>query len=139
MDLSRFTEAQENKYAIALAELKEGQKKTHWMWFIFPQISGLGFSNVSKFYAIKSIDEAKAYLSHNILGARLKKISEVLLAQDVSDAKLIFGSPDDLKLHSCMTLFATADEETPDNVFEKVLSKFFKGKYDRKTVEILEN
>lgn len=138
MDLTRYIEAQERQYAIALAEMRAGQKSSHWMWFIFPQIAGLGFSDVSKFYAIKNMEEAKAYLKHEILGRRLKEISQVLLMQDTNNATLIFGSPDDVKLHSSMTLFAIADEENPDNVFEKVLAKYFKGKYDHKTMEILE-
>jgi len=138
MDLNRFIEAQEWQYAIALSEIKSGSKKSHWMWFIFPQIAGLGFSDVSKFYAIKNLDEAKAYLNHEVLGARLKEITQVLLMQETDNANLILGSPDDLKLHSCMTLFAIVDEENLDNVFEKVIAKFFMGKYDRRTVEILE-
>lgn len=108
------------------------------MWFIFLQIAGLGFSGLSNFYAIKNLDEATAYVEHEVLGKRLKEISQVLLMQDTDNATLIFGSPDDLKLHSSMTLFAFADEETPENVFKKVLAKYFKGKYDRRTEEILE-
>ena len=136
-DLQRFVTAQEAVYPQVVAELRAGRKQSHWMWFIFPQISGLGFSEVSKFYAIKNLEEAKAYLQHGILGKRLREISNVLLMQDTDDATLIFDNPDDMKLHSSMTLFAIADEENLDNVFEKVLAKFFKGKYDRRTVEIL--
>ncbi len=138
MDLNRFIEAQEKKYAIALAEMRAGQKNSHWMWFIFPQIAGLGFSDVSKFYAIRNLEEAKTYLKHEVLGKRLREISNVLLLQNTDNATLIFGNPDDMKFHSSMTLFAIADEENPDNVFEKVLEMFFKGKYDRRTEEILE-
>ncbi len=138
MDLNRYIEAQERQYAIALAEMRAGHKTSHWMWFIYPQIAGLGFSDVSRFYAIKNIEEAKAYLQHEVLGKRLREISKVLLMQDTDNANLIFGSPDDMKLHSSMTLFAIADEDNPDNVFEKVIAKYFKGKYDRKTEEILE-
>ncbi len=138
MDLNRYIEAQERQYAIALAEMWAGHKTSHWMWFIYPQIAGLGFSDVSRFYAIKNIEEAKAYLQHEVLGKRLREISKVLLMQDTDNANLIFGSPDDMKLHSSMTLFAIADEDNPDNVFEKVIAKYFKGKYDRKTEEILE-
>lgn len=138
MDLNRYIEAQERQYAIALAEMRAGHKTSHWMWFIYPQIAGLGFSDVSRFYAIKNIEEAKAYLQHEVLGKRLREISKVLLMQNTNNATLIFGSPDDMKLHSCMTLFAIADEDNPDNIFEKVLAKYFKGKYDRKTEEILE-
>lgn len=138
MDLNRYIEAQERQYAIALAEMRAGHKTSHWMWFIYPQIAGLGFSDVSRFYAIKNIEEAKAYLQHEVLGKRLREISKVLLMQDTDNANIIFGSPDDMKLHSSMTLFAIADEDNPDNVFEKVIAKYFKGKYDRKTEEILE-
>lgn len=138
MDLNRYIEAQERQYAIALAEMRAGHKTSHWMWFIYPQIAGLGFSDVSRFYAIKNIEEAKAYLQHEVLGKRLREISKVLLMQDTDNANLIFGSPDDMKLHSSMTLFAIADEDNPDNVFVKVIAKYFKGKYDRRTVEILE-
>lgn len=138
IDLSRYIEAQERQYAIALTEIKAGHKTSHWMWFIFPQLVGLGFSDLSKYYAIKNLKEANAYLNHVVLGRRLKEITNLLLLQNTDNAKLIFGNPDDLKLHSSMTLFAIADEDNPDNVFEKVLAKFFKSKYDRKTVEILE-
>lgn len=138
MDLTRYIEAQEKQYAIALAEMKAGHKTSHWMWFIFPQIAGLGFSDVSKFYAIRNLEEAKAFLEHELLGKRLREISNVLLMKDTDNANLIFGSPDDIKLHSSMTLFAIADEDNPDNVFEKVVAKYFKWKYDRRTVEILE-
>ncbi|MCZ2392980.1 MAG: DUF1810 domain-containing protein [Chitinophagales bacterium] len=138
MDLNRFIEAQEKKYAIALAEMKSGQKTSHWMWYIFPQIAGLGFSDMAKFYAIRNLEEANAYLAHEVLGKRLREISNVLLMQDTDNANHIFDSPDDMKLHSSMTLFAIADKENPDNVFEKVIAKYFKGKYDRKTEEILE-
>lgn len=137
--MNRFIEAQENKYADALAEIKAGHKESHWMWFVFPQIVGLGHSSISKHYAIKDIAEAKEYLKHHPLGFRLKEISEILLEQETDNATLIFGHPDDAKLHSCMTLFALADEENADNVFEKVLARFFKGRYDRNTVEIIEN
>ena len=137
-NLNRYIEAQDRQYAIALAEMKAGYKTNHWMWFIFPQIAGLGFSDISKFYAIKNLEEAKVYLMHEVLGKRLREISKELLMQDTDNATFIFGSTDDMKLHSCMTLFAIADEVNPDNVFEKVLAKFFKSKYDRKTVEILE-
>lgn len=138
MDLTRYIEAQERQYAIALAEMRAGQKSSHWMWFIFPQIAGLGFSDVSRFYAIKNLEEAKAYLKHVVLGKRLIEISNVVLQQDTDNTTLIFGSPDDMKLHSSMTLFAIVDEDNPDNVFKKVLAKYFKGKYDRRTEEILE-
>jgi len=120
-------EAQEQTHELALAEIKAGLKTGHWMWFIFPQIAGLGLSDTSKFYAIKSMEEAKAYLEHPVLGKRLKEITKVLLVLETANARMIFGSPDDLKLHSCMTLFAIADEDNPDNLFKKVIEKFFQG------------
>lgn len=137
IDLTRYIEAQEQKYTVALSEIKAGRKESHWMWFIFPQIAGLGHSDVSKYYAIKDMEETRAYLQHEVLGARLKEITGVLLELETDNARHIFGSPDDLKLHSCMTLFAMADEEE-NNIFEKALAKFFKGKYDKNTVGILE-
>jgi len=138
IDLSRYMEAQEQTHELALAEIKAGLKTGHWMWFIFPQIAGLGLSDTSKFYAIKSMEEAKAYLEHPVLGKRLKEITKVLLVLETANARMIFGSPDDLKLHSCMTLFAIADEDNPDNLFKKVIEKFFRGKYDLNTLHILE-
>lgn len=138
IDLTRYLEAQEKTYAEALSEIKAGLKTGHWMWYIFPQIAGLGFSSTSKFYAIKSIEEAKAYLQHPVLGKRLKEITKLLLEVETANARIIFGSPDDLKLHSCMTLFKVADEDNPDNLFKKVIKKFFRGKYDLNTLNILE-
>lgn len=122
---------------MAFAELRAGQKTSHWMWFIFPQIAGLGLSETSKFYDIKSIEEAKAYLKHLVLGSRLTEITKLLLELDTDNSRLIFCTPDDLKLHSCMTLFTIADEENENNVFQKVLDKFFKEKRDKNTIEIL--
>lgn len=138
-DLTRFIEAQETMYPQAVAELREGYKTGHWMWYIFPQIIGLGYSDVSKYYAIKSMDEAKEYLKHKVLGSRLMEITTILLEQETDDINLIFSNPDNLKFHSSMTLFAKADEENRGNIFEKALSKYFKGKYDKNTIEILEN
>ena len=138
IDLSRYIEAQEQTYEQALSEIKVGLKTGHWMWYIFPQIAGLGFSSTSKFYAIKSMEEAKAYLQHPVLGKRLKEITKVLLELETANARIIFGSPDDLKLHSCMTLFAIAGEDNPDNLFKKVIEKFFRSKYDLNTLNILE-
>lgn len=138
IDLTRYLEAQEKTYAEALSEIKAGLKTGHWMWYIFPQIAGLGLSDTSKFYAIKSIEEAKAYLQHTVLGKRLKEITKVLLELETANARMILGSPDDLKLHSCMTLFAIADEDNPVNLFKKVIEKFFRGKYDLNTVHILD-
>ena len=108
-DLSRFLKAQEYDYDQALREIRAGRKRSHWMWYIFPQIQGLGFTRTSEFYAIRDLDEAKAYLADPVLGARLKEISSALLDLDGLSASEIFGYPDDLKLRSCMTLFCLAD------------------------------
>ena len=136
-DLTRFMEAQERDYQAAFAEVKKGKKRSHWMWYIFPQIEGLGISEISQFYAIKDMQEAESYLKHPVLGSRLIRICKELLKQDVSDANLIFGSPDDIKLKSCMTLFASL--ENTDEVFQEVLNKYFKGAKDDKTLSIINN
>lgn len=133
-DLNRFISAQERSYDAALREIKAGQKRTHWMWYIFPQIAGLGFSSTAQFYAISSMQEAKDYYAHPVLGKRLVEISEALLALDTSDAGAVMGYPDDLKLRSSMTLFLAA---SGDAVFQKVLDKFYSGKPDSKTLSIL--
>lgn len=135
-NLTPFLEAQENIYIQALTEIKSGKKQSHWMWYIFPQIKGLGHSSTSQFYGINNIVEAKEYLIHPILGARLREISNVLHESDKSDAFEIFGSPDFMKLKSSMTLFAIATDEE-NNVFKKVLDKFFNSSYDRRTLELL--
>jgi len=123
--LDRFVEAQDGAYDDALAELTTGRKRTHWMWFIFPQIAGLGSSPTAQFYAIASLDEAKAYLAHPVLGPRLRECARALLAVDGRSAHDIFGYPDDLKLRSSMTLFArAADDPAP---FQAVLDRFYDG------------
>jgi uncharacterized protein (DUF1810 family) len=134
-DLSRFLSAQERDYATALAEIRDGRKRSHWMWYIFPQIAGLGFSETSKFYALKDQAEAEAYLNHPILGKRLIEISNALLELEDNHAVRILGSPDDLKLKSCMTLFAALPNA--DTVFGKVLAKFYNGMADLDTVRLL--
>ncbi|NDK55951.1 DUF1810 domain-containing protein [Pontibacter fetidus] len=136
-NLNRFVEAQQSTYQTALSEIRNGRKRSHWMWFIFPQVAGLGFSETSQFYAIKTIDEAKAYLHHPILGKRLAEISEALLTIAGKTANQVFGSPDDLKLKSSMTLFAAVSDENP--VFRKILEKYFDGQQDAKTLQLLEN
>ncbi len=108
MSLQRFIDAQQRDYENAFSEIKKGRKRSHWMWYIFPQIHGLGFSETSRFYAIKNMDEAREYLEHPILGKRLIEISEVLVDLDTDDAHSIFGNPDELKLKSSMTLFSSA-------------------------------
>jgi len=130
--LERFIKAQDQTYELALAEIKQGKKRSHWMWYIFPQLKGLGFSDMSQYYGITDISEANAYLKHVILGTRLIQISEELLKLPTTDACQIFGSPDELKLRSSMTLFALIKDA--DKVFEKVLTKFFDGKKDPKTL-----
>jgi len=135
-DLNRFIEAQENDYKIALSEIKSGRKRSHWMWYIFPQFKGLGYSDTSKFYAITDSNEARDFLNHPILGARLREITTELLQLEENNALKVMGSPDDLKLKSSMTLFNAIDE-TKENVFEKVLEKFFKGTVDTKTINLL--
>ena len=134
-DLSRFIEAQRGVYEQALAELEQGRKQSHWMWFIFPQIDGLGSSSTAKHYAIKSVAEAKAYLEHPLLGARLVKCCEALLNIRGKSASQIFGFPDDLKLRSCATLFSRVAGE--GSVFSRVLDQYFEGKPDQRTIELL--
>ena len=134
-DLSRFLKAQEYSYDQALQEIRAGRKRSHWMWYIFPQIQGLGFSSTAQYYAIQDLSEAKDYLAHPVLGARLKEISEALLELDGLSAHQIFGYPDDLKLCSCMTLFRMADLDC--DIFEKVLEKYYDGEPDNLTVRIL--
>ena len=133
-DLSRFITAQERSYDTALREIKSGRKRTHWMWYIFPQIAGLGFSQTAQYYAISSLQEAKDYYAHPVLGKRLVEISEALLALDSCDATSVMGYPDDLKLKSCMTLFAAA---SGNPVFTKELDKFCSGRQDTRTLCIL--
>jgi len=134
--LQRFIDAQKQDYATALDEMKNGRKISHWMWYIFPQIQGLGFSSTSQHYAISGLQEATAYLNHPILGQRLIEISKVLVQLDSSNAGQVFGSPDDMKLKSSMTLFASVPNA--DAVFQQVLDKFFQGNKDQKTLSILE-
>ena len=133
-NLERFIDAQNTSYEIALSEIKMGRKKSHWMWYIFPQVQGLGFSETSKYYAIKDIGEAKAFLEHPVLGERLVRICNALLNLESGNAHKIFGSPDDLKLQSSMTLFSSLNINP---VFQKVLEKFFNGAKDDKTLQII--
>lgn len=134
-DLQRFVDAQDRVYDDVRAELRSGRKHTHWMWFIFPQIAGLGHSAMARRFAISSVAEAEAYLSHALLGARLRECTHlVMLAQDRS-AREILGQPDDMKFRSCLTLFAHAAPE--EQVFRDALRKYFAGEFDRLTVERL--
>jgi uncharacterized protein (DUF1810 family) len=134
-NLSRFINAQESDYQSALAEITAGRKRSHWMWYIFPQYDGLGFSSTSRHYAIKSPAEAEAYLEHPILGPRLHEYVDALLAVTGRTAHEIFGSPDDMKLKSCMTLFAHVSPV--GSAFEQVLDKYFCGQRDGKTLELV--
>jgi len=135
--LERFVEAQKETYASSLKEIRLGRKTGHWMWYVFPQIHGLGHSETAKFYAITGKPEAQRYLSHEILGPRLIGISKALLQLETSDPVTVFGSIDSLKLKSSMTLFSLA--EPTDPVFSEVLEKFFHGKRDEKTVKLLDS
>lgn len=134
-NLDRFIKEQQQTYSAAYAELSQGRKQSHWMWWIFPQIVGLGMTSTSHFYSIKSLAEAKAFLDHPYLGKNIREISNVLLGLNTNDASAVMGYPDDLKLRSSMTLFA---ETAPDEmVFQKVLNKFYDGKKDERTISIL--
>ena len=136
-NLDRFVNAQEQIFESVLTELRNGQKRSHWMWFIFPQIDGLGRSPTSKYFSIKSREEAQEYLNHPILGTRLLKCAELLLTIDAKSAREIFGSPDDKKLKASMTLFASiADSKS---VFERVLNRYFDGQWDHNTMDLLRN
>jgi len=134
--LCRFIDAQESDYRSALAEIEAGRKVSHWMWYVFPQYDGLGFSPTSKHYAIKSPEEAEAYLGHPVLGPRLGECVDALLAVTGRSAHQIFGSPDDMKLKSCMTLFAHISPEGP--AFALVLDKYFDGHRDLTTLELIQ-
>lgn len=134
-NLDRFIKKQQQTYSVAYAELSQGRKRTHWMWWIFPQIAGLGMTSTSHFYSIKSLDEAKAFLNHPYLGKNIRELSNVLLMLDIDDASVVMGYPDDLKLCSSMTLFAEAAPE--EDLFQKVLNKFYDGKKDERTLDIL--
>ena len=135
-DLNRFISAQDEIYNRVLEELKSGVKRSHWMWFVFPQIVGLGQSPTAQYYAIKSLEEAREYLNHSILGARLSECAETVLAIKGRSASEIFGYPDDLKLKSSMTLFASV--ETSNSIFVRVLDKYFQGERDVRTLQLLE-
>ncbi len=137
MSLSHFIAAQDERYEHIVNELKKGQKKTHWMWFVFPQVLGLGRTAMAKKYAIKSIAEAKAYLDHPLLNQRLRECTQIVLDIDIDNAKQIFGTPDYLKFRSSMTLFKQVTET--NQIYKNALSSFFDGEEDMLTVEILKN
>lgn len=132
--LERFVQAQADSYARALQEIKSGRKTSHWMWYIFPQLSGLGHSQTARYYAIRDRAEAEAYLAHPVLGKRLLEISSELLKLESSDATAVMGWPDDLKLKSSMTLFSLVSREP---VFRQVLERYFRGEEDAYTVQAI--
>ncbi|MET3979658.1 uncharacterized protein (DUF1810 family) [Mucilaginibacter sp. UYP25] len=133
--LSRFIDAQAKDYQIALSEIRSGKKRSHWMWYIFPQVAGLGMTETSRYYAIKDVKEATDYLEHPRLGIRLVEICNALLALHINDPNALFGSPDDLKLRSSMTLFDAVPATYP--IFSRVLEKFYNGQRDPRTLQIL--
>ena len=135
-NLERFKKAQEHSYQYALEEIRNGRKESHWMWYIFPQMRGLGQTELAHCYGISCLEEAKAYLNDEVLSSRLIEISEVLLQLEDKNAEKIFGWPDVLKLRSCMTLFAKASGRT-DSVFQKVLDVYYDGNDDERTLEML--
>lgn len=132
--IQRFIEAQKRSYDTALEEIKRGKKRSHWMWYIFPQMKGLGHSSTAQYYGIENRKEAEEYLAHPILGSRLLEISKELLKLESNDPRAVMGEPDNWKLKSCMTLFEIVSNEP---VFGQVLDKFFGGKRDKTTVEML--
>ena len=135
-DLNRFVQAQGDDYERALSEIVGGCKRTHWMWYVFPQIAGLAFSSTSKRFSIKSGEEAKAYLDHPVLGPRLLRCAEAVVGVEGRSATEIFGSPDDLKLRSSATLFAAV--LPPGSVFDRLIAKYYEGVRDDKTLHLLE-
>jgi uncharacterized protein (DUF1810 family) len=140
VDVTRFVQAQEDgdTYATALRELRSGRKRTHWMWFVFPQVEGLGRSDTARYYALRGVDEARAYLDHPVLGPRLRECAEVLAALDGSDPVGVMGGIDALKLHSSMTLFARAAQDDEDRrAFRAVLDRYYDGAEDPETVSRL--
>lgn len=134
-DLTRFIEAHRQSYQSALSEIRNGRKTSHWMWYIFPQLLGLGCSPTSLYYAIRDLDEAEAFLRNPYLGGNLLEICRALLTLHTDDATAVFGKPDDMKLRSSMTLFSLVDGCDP--VFREVLDKYFGGKRDLRTLELL--
>lgn len=133
--LDRFLDAQRGDYAAALAEVRRGRKTSHWMWYIFPQIAGLGQSSTARYYSIRDLEEAREYYAHPVLGQRLREISGVLLELRGSDPVAVFGGIDSMKLKSSMTLFAVAAPDDP--LFQQVLDKYYGGEQDALTLRIL--
>jgi uncharacterized protein (DUF1810 family) len=136
-DLERFVTAQAPVFETVLAELRAGRKRTHWMWFVFPQLSGLGRSSTARFYGIGSIDEARAYLAYPVLGPRLDLCARIVLTSESPSLHAIFGSPDDMKFRSCMTLFSLAADD-PDNPFRQALDRWCGGRPDEQTLALID-
>ncbi len=136
-DLQRFVDAQETTVFDAMLELRAGRKRTHWMWFVFPQLRGLGQSQLAWHFGMQSVDEAVAYLAHPVLGTRLRECVELVLAVRGRTAHEIFGSPDDLKFKSCVTLFAEAERGQGSGSFDRALRQYFAGQPDPATLELL--
>jgi len=135
-DLDRFVRAQAQVYDDALDQILDGRKTSHWMWFVFPQLAGLGRSEIAQRYAIRGLEEARAYLAHPLLGERLRECTQALLRVEGRSAHEIFGSPDDMKLHSSLTLFSLVAE--PGSVFERALARYFEGVRDQATLRLLQ-
>ena len=138
-NLQKFVKEYETDYDTALREIRNGRKESHWMWYIFPQLKGLGMSYMAEYFGMSGIDEAKAFLNDPYLGIRIKEISSALLSLKTNDALAVMDYPDNLKLKSSMTLFALAsDSDTSnENVFKQVLDKYFNGEYDTLTIKLL--
>jgi uncharacterized protein (DUF1810 family) len=134
-DLERFVTAQSDVYAAVVAELSRGRKTTHWMWFVFPQLAGLGSSAMAQRYALSGLDEARTYLAHPVLGARLRECARLAIESPAARIDVLFGAPDDLKFHACMTLFAHASPD--DELFARALQRFFQGRRHDATLRFL--
>ena len=134
-DLERFVKAQAPVFETVLGELRAGRKQSHWMWFIFPQLRGLGHSPTAQFYGISSVEEARAYLAHGVLGSRLDQCTRIVLTSEAPSLHALFGSPDDLKFRSCMTLFAHVAND-PDNPFRQALERWCGGQPDQPTLDL---
>jgi uncharacterized protein (DUF1810 family) len=137
-DLIRFVDAQDQIYEQVVEELTEGRKQTHWMWFIFPQLAGLGRSTMAQHYAIRDLDQARRYLADSILGPRLRQVVRLMIDQKNKSAFDVLGSPDDLKFRSCLTLFREAATDDSDRaLFTKALNQFYRGQSDDRTLELM--
>ena len=138
VDQERFVTAQAPVFETVLAELRAARKRSHWMWFVFPQLCGLGRSPTARFYGISALDEARAYLAHPMLGPRLDLCTKIVLASESSSLHAIFGSPDDMKFRSCMTLFSLATDG-PDNPFRQALDRWCSGRPDERTLALIDS